>query len=445
MDENWIMYNKIILSIVLGFPAVTAAKSESVPAAMGHAHVDHEPMDHSHLDHFSTGNHEITMKGLLGDYESSMDSSGTGWQPAESNHHGIHQTLGDWNLMTHGFIDAIYDHQDGLRGGQQNFSESMLMVMGQRTVENGTLALRGMFSLDPTMGKSGYPELFQTGETADGKTSLVDRQHPHNLFMELSTSFSHSLTDHISYFFYAGLPGEPALGPSSFMHRQSSGDNPEAPITHHWLDSTHITNGVATLGFVVNKFKIESSAFYGREPDQFRYKIEPGPLDSASFRLTYNPNQNLSGQISRGHIHSPEALNPAVDIDRTTASIESVYRVSSNIVSTTLAWGKNKPMGGKVSNAFLLESTWVTQNQNSVLGRFESVDKDELFQSGNVNFGNSFKINKYSLGYIQRIVTEKNYSLGVGAVASTFFIPTSLTSYYGQHPSSLTLFVQAKI
>src|SRR5687768_2320289 len=133
-----------------------------------------------------------------------------------------------------------------------------------------------MVSLEPaTIGKRGYPLIGQTGETADGKTHLIDRQHPHDLFMELAATYSRNISDTASVFLYVGLPGEPALGPPAFMHRTSGVDNPEAPITHHWLDSTHITFGVVTAGVVVNNWKLEASAFRGREPDQHRFDIEP--------------------------------------------------------------------------------------------------------------------------------------------------------------------------
>src|SRR5262249_62129741 len=150
--------------------------------------------------------------------------------------------------MVHAAVDAVYDHQGGPRGDDAVYGPTMGMLMAQRSLGSGTLGLRAMLSLDPaTVGHDGYPLLFQTGETADGQTPLIDRQHPHDLFMELAASYSHRLSERSSVFAYVGLPGEPALGPPTFMHRFSGEDNPEAPITHHWLDSTHITYGVVTL------------------------------------------------------------------------------------------------------------------------------------------------------------------------------------------------------
>src|SRR4030095_11229460 len=133
-----------------------------------------------------------------------------------------------------------------------------------------------------TIGKEGYPLLLQTGETADGVTPLIDRQHPHDLFMELAGAYSVS-SGHRALFCYGGRPGEPALGPPAFMHRFSGVNIPVAPITHHWLDSTHITYGVLTAGAVVDRVKVEASAFRGREPDEDRLDIESPELESHSF------------------------------------------------------------------------------------------------------------------------------------------------------------------
>ena len=190
--------------------------------------------------------------------------------------------------------------------GDKTFLNGMFMGMAQRPLGEGTFGLRAMLAPDPFMGANGYPLIFATGETADGRTHLIDRQHPHDLFMELATTYSYAFNKNSSVYVYAGLPGEPALGPSAFMHRTSGMDIPEAPITHHWLDSTHITFGVLTAGVVLDTWKLEASAFKGREPDQYRYDIEAPKLDSYSARISWNPIRELSLQVSWGHLKSPE-------------------------------------------------------------------------------------------------------------------------------------------
>jgi hypothetical protein len=385
------------------------------------------------------------MAGMFGPYPMTREASGTSWQPESTPMEGIHHMGDEWTTMTHGVADFIYDDQGGPRGGTKSFSSSMLMFMGEHAAGDGTLGVHGMISLDPLMGKAGYPELLQTGETADGVNPLVDRQHPHNLFMEMAASYSHPLGAGNSVFVYAGLPGEPALGPAAYMHRFSGMDNPEAPITHHWLDSTHVTSGVTTLGFVHTEWKLEVSAYHGREPDQFRYRLEPGRLDSSSMRLTYNPTPNWSAQISHGHIVSPEQLEPGINVDRTTASATYNKPLDSGDWQTTLAWGRNTPSAGRESDAYLLESALAWTTAHTFFVRVESVNKDELFLPGTPLFGESFRVAKASIGYIRDFEQNGYYAIGIGGLVSKFALPSALAAYYGENPTAGMVFVRLKI
>ena len=385
------------------------------------------------------------MKGVLGNYSMMREASGTSWQPESTPHDGLFWELGDWSMMTHGFIDVIYDHQGGLRGEDKSFTASMLMLQGSKELSKGTVNLKGMFSLDPLMGKSGYPLLFQTGETADGQTHLTDRQHPHNLVMELAGSYSYPVSDKNSVFVYGGIVGEPALGPTAFMHRLSGMDNPEAPISHHWLDSTHITNGVVTLGYTTPYWKVEASSFHGREPDQYRYRIELGDLDSYSARLTVNPNEDISAQVSAGHIHSPETLSPNINVDRITTSITFNKMVYGGLSQTTFAFGRNTPSEGISTNAYLLESSWAWTGRNTAFLRAEKVDKNELFDETSPLANNNFNVKKLSLGMVHDFPSERNYTLGLGAVGSVYDFSSRLDNYYGSNPKSLMVFLRLKI
>jgi hypothetical protein len=399
--------------------------------------VSGEASEHTHPD--------AEMRGMYGAYAMSRESSGTSWQPDASPHQGIHAMYGDWSTMTHGFANLIYDRQGGPRGDRKTFSTSMLMMMGQRPVGGGTLGLRGMVSADPLFGKGGYPLLLQTGETGDGRTPLIDRQHPHDLFMELAATYSHPLSERSSAFAYIGLPGEPALGPPAFMHRFSGEDNPEAPISHHWLDSTHIAYGVVTLGYVFGNMKIEGSAFRGREPDENRYNIETGKLDSASVRLSYNPTKDWALQISRGRIKSPEELHPDVDVDRTTAS--AIYHRSFGAASTqtTLAWGRNAPSHGQATNTFLLESAVRMSRTHTFFARAERAEKNELFLQGDPRADETFRVGKLTLGYVYDFPREGHFKIGIGGLVSKYSLPSELHSTYGSNPTSFMLFARVKI
>jgi hypothetical protein len=384
------------------------------------------------------------MPGLYGPYDMTREGSGTSWQPDSTPMEGIHAMRGAWMTMIHGFVDAIFDHQGGTRGDTQTFSTSMLMVMARRELTDGALGLRFMASADPLMGRSGYPLLFQTGETADGRTPLIDRQHPHDLLMEVSGIYSTNLSPVSSMFLYAGLPGEPALGPEAFLHRLSGMDNPEAPLTHHWLDSTHIAWGVVTGGYTFRELKLEVSAFNGREPDQNRYDVEIRPLDSYSARISYNPTRDWSLQGSFGRLASPEQLEPGVSVRRTTAS--AMYNAPLGLSwQTTFAWGRNDPSSGRASNAWLLESALRLTAAHTLFARLERVAKDELFVPGSPLFGRAFTINDLSVGYIYDFALVGDLRLGVGALASTYSYPAALNATYGERPLSYMVFVRARL
>jgi hypothetical protein len=386
------------------------------------------------------------MQGLYGAYSMTREASGTAWQPDASPMEGAHFMHDDWMFMLHGFAFGVYDYQSGHRGDRKFFSPNMLMGMAERPLGPGTFGLRTMLSLEPaTIGRTGYPELLQTGETADGKTPLIDRQHPHDFFMELAATYSMPIGNESSAFAYFGYPGEPALGPATFMHRFSGMDNPEAPITHHWLDSTHITFGVATLGYVWKQFKIDGSIFTGRESDEDRWNFDRPRFDSYAARLTYNPTKAWSMQVSYGNIHSPEGLEPNVNTERVTASLSYHCAWAKNNWQTTFAWGRNIEHPGESLDGFLLESLVNFQDTHTVFGRAERVNKDDLFPPEDPREGQEFTVNKISLGYIYDFPRWKHVKFGLGGLGGVHILPGGLASTYGETPLSFMLFVRAKL
>ncbi len=388
-----------------------------------------------HAGHGEPANHDTPMEGALGPYPMTREASGTAWQPDAAPMHGYHTMAGDWMVMLHGYADVAYDRQGGKRGDEKVFVASMFMAMGQRPLGAGTLGLRAMLSTDPLMGKPGYPLLLQTGETADGVEELVDRQHPHDAFMELAATYSVPMGKG-SAFGYVGLPGEPALGPPAFMHRASGVAIPEAPLTHHWLDSTHITFGVVTLGATYGGVKVEASAFNGREPDQHRWNIETEPLDSWSARLSWNPSANWSLQASHGRLEAPEQLEPDVDVERTTASISHVAERDGGHWATTLAYGVNAAEG-ESNPGYLLETTALIAQAVTLFARVEWLTNEHLVP------GEAFDVGKFTLGGSHRVGTWGPLALELGALASTYSIPAGLQGEYGSRPLSGMMFVRA--
>ena len=397
------------------------------------------PADHSA--------HGGQMTGALGSYPAARESSGTAWQPDSAEHGGVHLTGGDWSFMVHGQLDLVHSWQEAPRGDSKTFVPGMLMGMARRPVGDGTLQFKAMVSPDPLMGKKGYPLLLASGETANGRDPLIDRQHPHDFFMELSASISQAIGPKTSLFLYGGLPGEPAFGPPAFMHRQSINASPEAPITHHWLDSTHITVGVLTAGLVHDTFKVEVSRFNGREPAEHRWYIEPGPLDSTAVRLSWNPAANLSMQGSWAHLEEPEQLEPGVNQRRWSASGTYTRPLANGWWSTSLAWGR-KGLEGKNYDAFALESS-LNWNDWTLFGRGEITENNELVghheEEEEEHHGETFRVGKVSIGLLKEFAVAKNLKLGVGGLYAFNFVPEELEEAYGGDPQGAMGFIRLKL
>jgi hypothetical protein len=407
------------------------------------------PMDHSQMEHrsaavtpMSHADHNMQMTGAHGPYPMQRESSGTAWQPDSSEHTGLMTTRGEWTLMAHGVLNFVYDHQSGRRGDDKAFASGMFMGMARRPLGNGTLQFKAMLSPEPLMGARGYPLLLASGETANGRDRLIDRQHPHDLFMELSSSVSQNIGPKGSVFLYAGLPGEPAFGPPAFMHREAIMDSPEAPISHHWLDSTHISFGVITAGFVLDRVKIEASRFNGREPDQHRWNIETGPLDSSAVRISWNPTQRLSLQGSWGHFTDPEQLEPGVDQKRWSASVLYAADLAPGWkFAGTLAWGRKQVEHHK-DDAYVAEASLKHRNW-TLFGRGEMTENRELT---NAAHGPAYRVGKIGLGVVRDVQLADHMVAGLGGTLSLNFVPDSLAPLYGEsRPLGAMAFVRLKL
>jgi hypothetical protein len=423
-------------------PAQKPGASPAPPAPPQPMLMDHSKMGQMAMPMGGHAGHQMEMTGALGPYPMERESSGTAWQPDTSEHMGLHVMSGDWTLMAHGMLNLVYDTQGGPRGDDKAFASGMLMGMARRPLGDGTLQFKAMVSPDPIMGPSGYPLLLASGETANGRDRLIDRQHPHDFFMELSASVSQNIGRKSSVFLYAGLPGEPAFGPPAFMHREAILDSPEAPITHHWLDSTHITFGVVTAGLVFDRLKLEVSRFNGREPDQHRWNIETGPLDSTSMRVSWNPTRTLALQGSWGHFVDPEQLEPGVDQKRWSASALWANEVAPGWkLAGTLAWGR-KSAHGHNDDAFAAEAS-LKHAAWTLFSRAEITENRELT---GIEDGPAYRVGKISLGAVRDFKVADHLSVGAGGLFALNFVPDGLAPLYGgRNPTGAMGFVRLKL
>lgn len=387
------------------------------------------------------------------------EGSGTSWLPDATPMYARHFREGTWELMLHGNAFLQYDKQgygDNRRGDSQFGSVNWGMLMAGRNVGSGFLTLRGMMSLEAfTVTGAGYPLLLQTGESYQGQP-LHDRQHPHDLFMELAALFDEPVSRDVALSLYVAPVGEPALGPVAFPHRPSTMDDPLAPISHHWQDATHISFGVITAGVYTRYAKLEGSVFNGREPDEIRtnFDYRGRSLDSYSGRLTVNPSPNWSMQGSFGYLKSPEGLNPERSLHRVTASVLNGRQLrSGGQWSSALIYGANKESGESgLSNSVVLESDAQLDPRNTVFGRVEFVQKsaaDLVLQGSDApvyilppctpcqidaspgGMANRFNVGVVALGYVREIGKFSGGTIGLGARGAINFVPEALRSVYG--------------
>ncbi|NUN69727.1 MAG: hypothetical protein HUU02_08455 [Bacteroidetes bacterium] len=416
---------------VLFIAGILAAQSPGTMDAHHHHH-----MEETEAETVLTGMPSILSLNL----PMSMDGSGTSWLPAHSAVRMSMSHSGPWMLMTHGSLVLRYTAQGGSRGESAFSAPNWFMASAQRSIAEGQqLTFRTMVSLDRiTEGGDGYPLLLQSGETWNGK-ALTDRQHPHDVIAELSASYSVAVSPEAGLYLYLGYPGEPALGPTAFMHRPSAQFNPDAPIGHHGQDATHITFGVSTIGVVIGNVKMEGSVFTGREPDEDRWAFDAPRFDSYSGRISYNPTKQLALQASYGSINDPEGHGD--DAARFSASVlHSMNLGLESSLHSSVVWGENEEHHVPV-RSLLAEATFISGSVG-LYGRHESVGK----QRGELGFtdGKSTveQLRQYTAGIRYRVLATDSYSVGLGIQGMVSRVSAYLERYYGKDPVSWQVYLQ---
>src|SRR5437870_365110 len=391
--------------------------------------------------------HSMKMnEGPLGIPESRM-GSGTSWLPDASPMHAAHMVLGDWTLMLHGKGFVQYDWQGGPRSSNQLGFVNWAMAAASRSLGGGRLELRGMLSAEPwTIGSRGYPLLLQSGESYRG-AMLHDRQHPHDVFMELATLYERPVARNLGLSLYLAPVGEPAVGPVAFPHRPSAANDPLAPISHHWQDGTHITFGVLTAGVFTRTAQLEASWFNGREPDEDRTDFDYAGrrLDSYSARVTVNPGPRWSFSGWYAYLRSPEELRPDESLHRFGVSVLTTQPFGQGGQrASALIWGANNPIGsGQVANSIVLESNPDLDGTNSIFGRAEYVRKSaEDLVLPTAPAGAVYDIGELALGYHRVLLTAGRAAAGAGIRGAVNFVPASLEGAYGARmPLGIALYL----
>ena len=381
-------------------------------------------------------------------------ASGTGMNPISWTMPMFMPRLGSWNVMLMGQAFVVDTQQSGPRGAGKFYSANWFMSAAEHRVAGGSFLVQLMLSLEPaTITGRYYPELFQTGETAFGRP-IVDGQHPHNFIMGLGFHYAHPLGEGTIAEIYFAPVGDPALGPVAFPHRASASELPQAPLSHHWQDSTHIADDVVTVAVKHDWLRLEASGFHGAEPGENRWIIQQGAIDSWSTRVSVFPAKNWMAQASVGRLAHPEALSPG-DVLRSTASLHYNRPLASGESwSSSLIWGRNHDtFTHRDLNAYLAESVLPIPGRNFLTGRIELVDKDELFDdtpelaaSLDRAAGSTFRIAAFTAGVTHDLAPSfHGVETGIGVNFTAYRVPAAIQPYYGDHPFGINVFLRLRL
>jgi hypothetical protein len=445
----------LIFSIFILMYGLCAAQ-DSAPSDQMPLGMDHDPRNAADISHHQMQSSPMQPGTMVKSHSFIQQIeehaiSGTDVEPNATPHPMLMAMRDGWVLMLHGEAFLVDTQQSGPRGADKLFSTNWAMPMAQRRLGNGKLTLRTMFSLEPaTVSERRYPELFQEGETAYG-LPIVDGQHPHNFVMELAGIYDYAVGDKALFSLYAAPVGDPALGPPAFPHRSSAAEDPIAPLGHHLQDSTHIADDVVTFGATYRGLKLEASGFHGREPGEDRWDVNQGKIDSWATRATVNPAENWSVQYSIGQLHAPEALFPAEDIRRMTASVLYNRPLRQGNWALLLLWGRNQSLlDGNVGNSYLLESTLRFLRRNSAWTRIENVDRTNELLIGENPLPPGFveryfaRVQAYTAGYDRNLGQVPHLSTAIGGQVTWYGVPDVLRAIYGAHPVGVVAFVRVR-
>ncbi len=376
-------------------------------------------------------------------------TSGTSAEPNSTPSPMLMTKAHGWEWMFHANVFLTELQQTSPRGGDKLFSTNWLMLMAQRPLGRGQLTLRSMLSLEPaTITGRRYPLLFQQGETAFGKP-IIDGQHPHDFFMELAALYDLPLGDRTLLSFYFAPMGDPAMGPTAYPHRASAAEDPVGTLGHHQEDSTHIADDVVTAGLTHGILRLEGSGFHGREPDEHRWDLDSGSIDSWSTRLTLQPGENWSGQASYARIASPEALFPQENQERITASVMYNRPYRNGNWASTILWGRTRSLtDGSKENSYLLESTLRFHTSQYAWARIENAGRSsELLLSDGMVLPHFTEepighVQAYTLGYDHDVDLIPHIRSAIGAQFTLYGVPDALRAAYGSDPAGFAIFLR---
>jgi hypothetical protein len=409
-------------------------------------------------------------------------ASGTAQLPSAQPFGMLTKRSHGWNLMFSGVLFGVHTNNSGPRGRDKLFATGWVMPMASRRLGRGVFSVRTMFSPEAlTVTNGRYPLLFQEGETWKN-IPIINGQHPHDFVKELAVGYQYRLGEQTSLNLYYGLRGDPAIGPVAYPHRASQSENPLAVLAHHYQDSTHIASNVATVGVSHRWLTLEASGFHGREPDEKRWGIELGPINSFASRVTLTPSSRWAGQFSLARINNREATHPDRDSWRQTASVQYIRPLATGHWAWSAVWGRNHDLSftqlpgayllpatakpnaqrqhlvlvptrvpGYRYNAYTLESTLLTHRRHWIWGRAELTDRSSLLLFEEAPFvalieeQRFTRVKAYTMGYSFELPSRVSFlQHSLGAQFQLLQAPANLQPIYGAYPKGFQILLRVR-
>jgi hypothetical protein len=229
---------------------------------------------------------------------------------------------------------------------------------------------------------------------------------------------------------------------------------------------------------------LEASGFHGREPDEYRWGLEQGAIDSFAARVTLTPTPRWAAQFSAARINNREETHPDRDTFRMTGSVIYTRPVRGGQWITMAAWGRNHDIEftqepqqqliglfdasktnrrfhivtvptrvpGYIYNSYVAESTVRFLRKHWVWGRVENADRDSYLLYEEAPFvrlteeQRYTRVQAYTVGYERELPSPAAWlSTGLGGQVNFYGVPENLRVIYGERPFGMQLFLRFRL
>lgn len=372
----------------------------------------------------------VTSPNLL---DPTLNVAGTAQSPGGSIFN--HSRSGNWTIF-HGYdAHVTYVSETGPEEQRNEiFSTNWFAAGAKINFGNAFLLGRARLSAEPyTLPDNGYPQILQYVSAENGGELLVDSMRAHDFIGEAAIQGGWQ-TDSMLLGVYAGLVGDPALGPPPSFLRSSGVDLAEAPFSYDIAETHYDSTNVVTGTFAMRTFSLEASVFHDAVSTGDHTEIpDGGDLDSQSFRVTFMPTPALSMQISKGQLGEDLAQR-----DLTSASLS----YGGPMVAVTALWTRREfsEIDAEAETAYGFELA-LRGTRHTAMGRAEWVDRPLGFPVQPFSVGTE-RTTHFAVGYIYDFLAGNRHRAGAGINIDYHTQSHDLEDIYGHKPQSIYAFVR---